>query len=46
MERFDLKSLNDVKVTERYQVKVHNRFETWEVVDDDDVHNSSAGKVL
>jgi hypothetical protein len=36
MKRFNLKKSNDVEVKKQYQVKISNRFEALENLDDDD----------
>jgi hypothetical protein len=35
VERFNLKKLSDVEVNEQYQVKISNRFASWENLDDE-----------
>jgi hypothetical protein len=37
MERFNLRSLNDVEVKEQYQVKISNMFAALEYVDEGNV---------
>jgi hypothetical protein len=41
-----IQELNDVDITEQYQVKISNRFAALEVFDDDDVNISRTGKML
>jgi len=36
MERFNLKSINEVEVKEQYQIKISNRFADLENLDDND----------
>jgi translation initiation factor IF-2 len=41
LERFDLKTLNDVELKEKYQVEISNRFAALEILDDSfDINNA------
>jgi hypothetical protein len=46
LERFDLKKLDDVKVKEKYQVEISNRFAALESLDESFDINNILGRLL